>query len=120
MDDYYMESKNSVEIIKYIIHSGNVGIRIDTDCWRKLNSLIAKQFKLEKDGKLMYDITGDDGFQDYIKGDSKIYIGWDMMSPFEIISQNKEGDTLLDEIFEWLLMQDIPIDCKDLGSKFNS
>lgn len=104
-----VKSKNNIDIALGITGvSKRKKINIETEEIIELSDMIASEFGLIKDGNLIHDIVGDQGFQNYQKNDYKISIGWGPFFPFDIVAENPKSDKLVEEIFEWLQTIDIP------------
>jgi len=75
---------------------------VETDSFLKMSQMIEKKFNLQKDGELIMDIVGDQGFQKYVLRDMKISIGWAAFFPFDILAETEESNILVEEIYQWL------------------
>ncbi len=102
------KSKNNIDIRLNTIDNTRKVINVESEKFRKLNDMLVTKFGLQKDGDLVHDIVGDEGFQNYKKDHYKISIGWEPFFPVYIMAINSESNELIEDIFEWLKNIEIP------------
>ena len=101
-------SKNGVTIRKVLLKNNYLSISLDTDNFINLSNMIKSNFTLKKDGKMIMDIVGDEGFQDYMVNDKKISMGWNFMEDLYVHALDINSNKLIEDIFEWLQTIEIP------------
>ena len=101
-------SKNGIAIRKVLLKNNCLSISLDTDSFTNLSNMIKNQFNLKAD-KIIMDVVGDEGFQDYIINDKKISMGWNFMEDLYIHALNNNSNKLIEDIFEWLQTIEIPV-----------
>ena len=91
---------------------------VDTEEFISFSKMIEQEFNLTKDGKLIMDIVGDEGFQDYYVDDYKIAIGWRAFIDAEIYALDEKSNILIEKIRKWLNKRNNMVEIEDLNKYY--
>jgi hypothetical protein len=104
-------SKNNIEIsLGYGSNDNLACLNVENiDCG--LLEMIKEKFELKEDGKIVMDIVGDEGFQNFRRNNFLLEYSWSTWYPFELNAKDIYSNKLIEEIFEWLQSIEIPVEC---------
>ena len=71
-----------------------------------LSSKISKKFNLTASYELIYGF--DEISQDYKNQEYTIGLEWDIWSGYIIVAKDKKSEKLINEIYDWLMIEGIP------------